>query len=344
LARLTPEKRLALLENPTHGDDQDPVQLVGTRDGRVIGRLDLFTGEAIVDGKPVPILWTSHLAVPEEFRKTLMGITLILKMHGLLHTVGACGVSVMAYPLFEKLKWRQFPMARHLAVRRSRFVIEKHVGAGWLGKLATVLADGALLGHRAILAGWSRVRTARLDCRPLPADDPEHDTRFDALLGALPERVRFHRSARWVKWIVNYNFDNDPRNRRAAFGIYARDGTLAAYFLIRFRYYETATHRGYRNVMLGSLMDWAIFDPQAVRLSQLILLAMRELARGGVDAIEICLPEEPGVPSLRRWGLLRVGVLHVMVKTGTGSPLASAEFANAANWRVRPAEGDNAFA
>lgn len=340
IAELPPEKRRAWLDNPLRRDDQDPVQIIGTAGGRVIGKLDLLTGEAAIDGRREPMLWTSELYVQEEFRKTLMGVSLILKMQSFRQTLGACGVSKMALPLFEKLKWRDFPMRRYLALRRSRSVVEQRLGTGWKAKIATVLVDAGLLLHRGAIAVCARLGTLGLECRPLDCNDPASAAELDAAFDAWQPPARFHRSARWVQWVLQNSLNDNPRNHRAAFGVRGPDGKLIAYFLIRDRFYETATHRGFKNLALGSLIDWAVFDPARVSLKQILLLAMQALARRGVDAIEICLPDEPGSPHLRRWGLVAVGELHLLVKPAPPGPDAPA----AANvWTVRPADGDNAF-
>ncbi len=334
IAILSSEKRRAWVSNPLLIGDDDPVQIIGTVGRRVIGRLDLLAGEAWFKGQRIPMLWTSDLFVQEEFRKTMMGVSLVLKMQALHKQIGACGVSRMALPLFEKLGWRDFPMQRYLAVRHSRSVVQARLGAGAKARIVICGLDAGLFLHQGFLRLAAKLRTLGLHCQPLNLNDPMMVAELDAAFCALPDTPRFHRSAKWVRWVVEQSLSTDPRNHRVAFAITASDGRLVGYFLIRDRFFETATHRGFKNLTLGSLIDWSVFDPARVRLEQIILLANRALAQRGVDAVEICLPDEPDRPNLRRWGLVPVGDLHLLLKM---------QRSGEAHWTVRPADGDNAF-
>ncbi|MGE0255525.1 MAG: hypothetical protein AB7N54_09740 [Alphaproteobacteria bacterium] len=107
LAALHPGKRAALLDNPLARGEDDVVQLLGLSDGRVIGRVDLIAGEMVVDRKPLPVVWGSSLAVPEAWRRTGIGLMLILRMQSAGPIVGACGISHVVRPIYEKLNWAQ---------------------------------------------------------------------------------------------------------------------------------------------------------------------------------------------------------------------------------------------
>src|SRR5438552_6627754 len=123
IVTLTPQKRAALLGNPLSHEEDDPVQIVGLKGNTAIGRLDLLAGEVNVGMQSMPMLWTSALFVPEEHRNSLVGVLAIIKMQQLCDTVGACGVSQLALPVFEKLKWIKFTLPRYLLLRRSRPVV-----------------------------------------------------------------------------------------------------------------------------------------------------------------------------------------------------------------------------
>src|SRR5258706_2447146 len=126
---ITPEKRRTLLENPLSVDADDPVQIVGTRGNRVGGRMDLIAGRLDVDGQSVPCLWASTLYVPPEFRQSLLGVTMVLKMQQIHDVLGVCGVSQMALPLYQKLKWRGLPLAPPIPPPGGRAVLGAELGA-----------------------------------------------------------------------------------------------------------------------------------------------------------------------------------------------------------------------
>jgi hypothetical protein len=91
--------------------------------------------------------------------------------------------------------------------------------------------------------------------------------------------------------------------------------------------------------MLGTLADWLIFRPERLDLRTLILMAVRELSRWGADAIEVCIADSAVGAWMRRWGMRRVGDLHVLLRAAPGSPVAHAAVP-LDQWQFRPAEGD----
>jgi hypothetical protein len=339
LAVLTPEKRAALLTNPLSTRDDDPVQLLGTIGERVVGRWDLLAGRFRVGGEDVPCHWGSGLAVPEAYRRTLLGVQLILTQRSLLDAAAVCGVSQRALPVFTGLKWRDFALPRYVALRRSRAVVERFLGSGPAGRAAATVADAGLFAQRAYLAALRRVRASGLSCEPVARMGAELD---DAL--ARPDRpVAAHRSSAWVNWLLGNSFHAESQAQRGLFYILDRHERVAAYFVVKCRFYEEASQQGFRNVLLGSLQDWLVLDRARVDLSHVLLFAFERLSAWDVDAIEVCVPDDEAGTPLARLGFVRVGELHVFVQAAGANPLASPAYRDAAAWRLRPAEGDNFF-
>ena len=110
-------------------------------------------------------------------------------------------------------------------------------------------------------------------------------------------------------------------------------------FALKLRFHETASHRGFRDVRLGTLADWQIFRPDRIDLRGVVRLAVAELSRWRADAIELCTGDDAAGRWMRRWGLRRVGELHVLVRASPKSPVAAAAVP-APRWQFRPAEGD----
>jgi hypothetical protein len=337
IAPIAPEKKAALLSNPLAGEDDEPVQLLGTVAGRIAGRLDLVAGALQVDGQSVRCEWGSGFYVPEEFRKTLLGVKLVLAAQRTHDTVGASGSSRTASMLYRNLRWRTFELPRLVLIRRSRPVVERYVGTQRVGKSVRVLADAGLLAHGAMLGAWIRGRVR--------AFDVEQIAEFPAPLAtAVPvadRPVAGHRSPAWINWLLRSKFDEAP-SRRGLFSVVGSGGEIVGYFLIRARTYASATRRDLRNIHLGSLQDWAAFDP-ALRFEHIALLAVRELYRWKVDAVEVCVPDDESGAGLRRLGFVRVGSMFIQVNAARESPLTAPRFGTTKAWRLRPAEGDNFF-
>ena len=68
VAEIPARKRAALLSNPLLGPEDDPVQILGTVDGRIVGRLDLLAGSIDTPEGTIPCFWGSSLYVTPAAR------------------------------------------------------------------------------------------------------------------------------------------------------------------------------------------------------------------------------------------------------------------------------------
>jgi hypothetical protein len=262
---------------------------------------------------------------------------MVLKMQQLHDVLGVCGVSQMALPLYQKLKWRDFAMPRHILLRRSRAIVERYVGRRrFLIPPLRVLADAALIVHRSLSGVARALRTSGLHVEPMNRATAELDESLDRQRSGIAT----HRSADFINWLLDHSFETDPRNRKGLFYVRGRDGRLAGYFLGKMKFYETATHRGFKNLRLGSLQAFRIFEPSVVSPQALIHLSVGEISKWDPDAIEVCLPPDFRHVRLRRWGFAPVGALHLLVKCAGNDRLATAK---EEDWTIRPSDSDNFF-
>ena len=336
LFSVTAEKRCALLANPLSTDDQDPVRLIGTHNGIVVGTIDLLVGAFDVDGETVRTIWGSNYYVAEEARRTLMGVKLLVAMQRLHHTVSACNISQLALPIYQTLKWVDFSLPRYFHIRHSRAVIEHYIGASRWALVASRAADPALLLHGRALTTVGRGRLAGLRCEQVAVAPNE----LDALLRrSRRHRIVPHRSAAWLNWLLAHSLWPAPTDRTGLFLIYDEGDHLAGYLLLKMRFYPTAS-RGLRNVRIGSVQDWGIFDDERLTRRDVVLLGLRLLERWSPDLVEVS-SDQPDVRDwLRRRGIPRFGAVHVVVNAGAGSPLRAPELQDQINWRLTAAEGD----
>jgi hypothetical protein len=338
IAPMSRVKIQAELTNPLGVSEDEPVQIIGTLNGRVIGRLDLIAGRLECNGDEVPCLWGSALYVPPEFRSTLMGVKLILELQRLHDTVGASGPGSLAYPLYRSLRWFDIPLTRYVLMRRSRSVVERYVRPPMLARMATVAADAALVAHRAIFAAYRELRHRGLVAKRFESFPPE----LAALVRRRAPPIVGHRSPAWIDWLLRSSFEENVEFRRGLFLVFTRSGLLGGYFIVKSRLYESATQSEFKNLHLGSLQDWMIFDSKTLGLDDLILLATHQLAAWDVDAIEVCL-QVPAGSHLRRWGFVHVGEMHHFVHASPASLLGRPEFATQEVWGLRPGEGESFF-
>src|SRR5207248_2010438 len=106
------------------------------------------------------------------------------------HTLGACGVSIMALPLLQKLKWTDFPQSRYLLLRHSRTVVQRYLGQNIASALAAKLTDAALLLHRAAIRALTTRTLRNFRVKQVPQMSPD----LDEKLRAQTPPISVHRS------------------------------------------------------------------------------------------------------------------------------------------------------
>lgn len=333
LGTMGQDMRKLLLSNPmTNGDEGEPVQILGLKESDVIGRMNLVGGQVCVEGQNLPILWGSGFAVPPEHRPTGVGLMILLRMQGLPYTVGAVGSSQMAAPLYSKLRWIDLVAPRFILLRRTRPALERYLGAGLLTTLTSAAGD---LGLRAL--GYGVAMIIRRATRGLRVEALDRmPDQFDPLLHRVVEKPVFcPRSAAWLNWILTARGGNP-----ALYLVKEGRGRPAGYFVIMHRRHDEGGGGKWRNFALGSVKDWMTFDPVVVTDAQLVFLAIDQLMRREVDAIDVCVAEPQVCRALRRCGLRRMGGMHFTFHPLPNTPLAEERYHHLDAWRFRPADGD----
>lgn len=331
LATLSSEFHRLLRTNPMSIGDDEPVQILGTSDGRVIGRMNIIAGRVCVAGHVVPILWGSGFTVSPEHRNSGVGAMILLAMHGLPVTVAVIGPSQLAIPLYRKLRWVELVVPRYVLPRRARPIAEAYLRNRRLREIADSVGDAVLRPTAKLIATVTALRTRGLFVERV-GQMPQS---LDVDLRNLERRAYCPRSAAWVDWIISAR-SGDP----GLWLVRERCGQVVGYFVVSHRHHESAGGGRWKDVVMGSVKDWMTFDADAVTDAQLVALAIVELIKRDVDAIDVCVAD-PGVGySLRLCGMVRMGDMHVMFRPVRGTPLAEAEYRDVRAWRLRPADGD----
>jgi GNAT superfamily N-acetyltransferase len=339
IAQLPPGKRAALLSNPQLGPDDEPVQIVATNEGRVVGQYTLFAGTFETPEASLPCYWGSGLFVSESARGLGVATALLEASEALPRVMTSCGVSRQAMPLFVKRGYLDVAMPRHVLVRRTQPVLEHWLGRTAVARAAAATADVATAAQHALLRASGAVVARGLRCEQVDAPPPE----LDELLAERAAPVATYRSNAWLEWVLREQFEPDPTRRRALYVVRAHGARLVGYFVVKSRVYSDVTEWELEGLDLGSLVDWQIFDERALSFQQLVFLAFDALARWRVGAMEVCVPAHTGPPRLARWGFKRVREQHLVVQADDPSIVARPELRDLRNWLVRPGEGVHAF-
>jgi hypothetical protein len=339
VGRMIPCRRDAFLANPLSQSDDDPVQVVVTIGERAVARFDMFMGRVHVGGEDVPVMWGSDLFVDPEFRKRGLGMQVSQALQDIHPIAAVCGVSARSRPIFYKLKWTDFQMPRHLVVRRSHSIIERFISVRPLATVASSLADFGLSLHRGL---WRTVGSRNRRGLTLEFADTMPAS-LDGRLAPADDRVTPHRSAAWINWLTTHTFEDDPSQKRRIVLVKDRSGDAVAYYVTKARFHAEASQHGIRNITIGSLQDWRVFETGRVDSFDIALFAMDTLIEDGADAVEVCMPDPQASKRLSQYGFPSVGSLNLMFHAAEGSALYNPELHQPRRWLMRPAEGDNFF-
>ncbi len=326
LARLPIEKRSALLANPFLGAGDEPARLLAVVDGQVAGRIDLVAGELETPEGRVGCFWGSALRVSPAFRGQGLAAALLRESERARPVTGVSAPSRMSLPLYRRLGYVDLALRRFVLIRNATPLARRWLGAGRLADAAAAVGNiGTRVHGRALSARRAGATAERRTSMP-----PQLEPR----LGERRRPFATCRTGAWIDWVVREAFYED--HRRELYLVVGPAGESLGYFLVKTRRYSGVTRWRLDNLLLGSLVDWAIFEPEELRLEDVALLALDAL--GEVDAMEVCLP--PGEEArLGRLGFVPSGAQHLLLRRADGGRLP----ADPSEWTIRPGDGDHAF-
>ena len=331
-------KRAALKANPAATGTDVACQTLGLVGNKVVGQHTIFPVRLRAFGAEYEAWTGSGLYLHDDYRKTGLGIQLIEGENRDGNTIHlGCGLSRLSVPLHLLLDYACFPMKRMLWLAKSGPVVCKFLRNRFVAAVAAFLCDLLLQLPNTLLRLLVSIQSRHLRIERL-----DRATAAVAEMAAADTRpcACVHSEA-WFNWILNHTFADDPRSRQRLFLVRDRRDRPLGFFLYKIRFHATASHRGFKDLLLGSLLEWQSVDEHRLSHGHLARLAARELLREGVDAIEVCTDEKPLLKSLHRWGFRPLGDFWFVVRARENHPLHdNAQFLEQEYWRLRPVEGD----
>jgi hypothetical protein len=336
----TPSRARAQAANPD-ADEGDVGLIVATQGDRCVGFLGSLPGKVKVHGRFEKVNWLSTWYVAPEWRKTMVGASLLLSALALGSHTAATGFSEQSGRMFQGLRFQPLGPLRYLVADLARFnlpslpfralrraavnrgrrrtpVLDRLVdAAGWWLKAPLYALLGA--ATRPLRRPYTTRRVTRLD-----------DTSFESARDQ-DAPVRFFRGRDTVNWMLRerwlvtdpgqatpgYEFsDYDPLFDLVALEVRgASDGTYRGFVVLR-----VDSQYGRRSV---TVHDHFFADPADRR----VLLPLAVEQGRSVLADRIVLPEEcvPAVNAspLVRW-LFRTAERRYYCRTaGNDSALAA---------------------
>ena len=333
---LSEKKRRAFLDNPFAADRFEHAQVIGALDGIAFGGEIAFPIDYQLDGEVARGWSGSTTFVAEPYRKTDFGIDLRdlrKKFTGLTFQTGS-NSSQMMVRMLKAYRNTIFFLPRHVMVRKSRSVVEMRL-KGLLGKIVSFCADIALWFYWLMMGLLRRMASPSLQFKKIDVSDEQGIAEAAQIIALDTHRFQELHDVRWLRWMMTESFENEPMELTL---VYKRKMPVA-FYMTKKRFHEQASARGFKNVWLGSIMEWGAVPGHESVLRWCILYAacsMRDM-----DAIEFASDDERLQSFVRHLGWRHVGENNFNFKAWKGSPFAdNADMKIQSNWRLRPAMTD----
>ena len=323
----------AVLNNPSGYSDDEVCQILALDNGIVVGCTNPYSGRAYIKKEIVPIQNGSYLFSHEDYRKENVGGELFLKIAN-LHPNRNCyfsGISQMAIGLYRVLKFTLFEFPRLIYLRHSRSVIHSIFKTESV-VLSPVIwcADLALLVHRKILKLFSKER--RNGYEVVESKNVPQEVE-DIILNDPHPYAEYH-GKDWLDWNLKYSLTDEPRIKRLF--LIKKQGKIEGFFVTKQQFFEQASSRGFKNVYLGSIMEWGIAKGSKLTEKDINLIAIHHFDNN-VDGIQVATTDIALARNLKKYLFVPIGTANVGIRMKSIKDPAIKEMKK---WRLRIAGGD----
>ena len=329
----------ALRNNPFADSSKTLGRIAGFCEGREIGGEYVFPLLLRTPHGEFRVLGGSTLHVDSAYRRTGFGMDLPELRWQKSPSKVALGaaLSQMALPVHQFLDYIVFLLPRNIMLWRSRVLIEMRLKGG-LAKVVSFIVDCGIWIYSIMLGVVSKIALHGYRIEDAKVTDEKSLEDIAALIAEDTARYSEVHDTRWLKWHMTESFSDDGPARMA---VVRKNDNMVGFFMIKKRFHEQASHRGFKNVWLGSVIEWQMKDGYEKKLGWLLVHAVLKLKKEGMDAVEIPSSDKALNCFFQKIGWRRIGESNFVIKAGKGSPLfANEEMSKIENWRLRPAMGD----
>ena len=330
----------ALRKNPFADSGKTLGRIAGFCDGREIGGEYVFPLLLRTPHGEFSVLGGSTLHVDPAYRRTGFGMDLPELRWQKSHSKIALGaaLSQMALPVHQLLDYIVYLLPRNIMLWRSRVLVEMRLKGG-LAKVVSFVVDTGIWIYSVLLRVASKIALHGYRIDDVKVTDEKILEDVAALIAEDAARYSEVHDVRWLKWHMTESFSDDGPARMV---VVRKRGNVVGFYMIKKRFHEQASHRGFKNVWLGSVIEWQMKDGYKKKLGWLLVHAALKLKKEGMDAVEVPSADSLLQRFFRRLGWRQVGESNFVIKAGEGSSLfRDADMAKIGNWRLRPAMGDS---
>ena len=335
---LSERKRMVFLHNPFADDKGIHCQTVGVKGNVAIGGEIHFPLYWRVLGELIKVRYGSTTFVAKEHRKTALGLLIpefTNKVCPAVITAGA-GCSQMMLRMLRYWKEPIFLLPRMVMLFKSRAVVEMKL-RGMLSRVVATCLDLGLRLYWIIVRLLVHFKLKGYVFEARSGYDADTIRQVADLMASDKHPFAELHDVRWLKWHLTESFTaDDPMTLT----LVKRNGALIAFYMTKIRFHDQASARGFKNVRLGSIMEWQIRHEDEVDLPWILLHASCVLGRKKVDAAELATPDAALERFFRRCGWRHVGDSNFTFHIHSGALKNNSDIFVKEHWRLRPAMGD----
>lgn len=334
MASLNDKMRDAVLCNPSGFTNDEICQILALDGKKIVGCVNAFQSRLKINDEIISVQTGSGLFSSEQYRKENVGGELFYRLTNLHPQKNNfyAGISQMAQPIYKVLKYRLFTFPRFIYLRKSRSVVQTLLKSESICVKPIIwLIDIVLYLHRMLLLTLNVFLLLRYKIEQTEDVPEEVET---IVMADKHPYMEVHDKA-WFEWCLNKTFSSSQKNKKKLF-IIKRKQIIEAFFVIKQEFFSQASSRGFKNVYLGSVVEWGIAPMSNLKEKDIYLLSLCHFDKD-IDGIQVATSDTMTAKALKRNLFVQMGHATMAYKFKT---IKCDDLSDINNWRIRIAGGD----
>ena len=332
---MNPLMRDAFLNKPTGYDPEEICQYIALDGNKIVGTLFFFRNRFLADGVEHGCQAGSTLYVHPDYRPKGIGACALMKfidLHPEKNTISN-GISNMAQPIYKALGFSFFETPRFILLRKSRSVVSTvlRTESAFIKPICWLI-DISLNVFNYLASIGNRIKFQQYSIEKVYSCPHEVE---DIVLNDNHRFKELH-DKKWFDWSLKYDYNDDKRKKKDLYIVKDPKGDIVAFFMNKIKFFEQASHRGFKNVLLGTVSEWGIKKEISISEFDIQFLATRYMPKE-VDGCEVTCDNVGTSNSFKRHLFRRVGNVTMAVNMNQEIDPA---YTDAKNWRIRIAGND----
>lgn len=332
---LSEDVKHTFLANPSLLSDDDVCQIIALDGNRVIGSELSFPNRYMSDGILKPCRGASTLFIDEAYRKYAVGTDLMINAATITPKQDniVAGISQMAYPLYKAMRYSCFQLNRFIFLRKSRVIVEYvFKKTSFISNVLIHVLDFFMAFYRCLAFLGNRWRMRKFHIEVV--DDVPQEVEEIALNDG--HKYKELHDKKWFEWNLKCSFRSGKENSKYLAVIKNKKDDIVGFFLNKVEFFEQASVRGFKNVLLGTVSEWGVLPGIGLSEFDVQMSAVRNMP-DNIDGVEVATTN---ITTSRRF---KFHLLFPMGYANMATYIQSCmdkSLKDIKNWRVRIAAGD----